>query len=292
MPPSPLTPSGRRRPRCKICNNYMLGHDKATCAPSSVHSTTSTPPSTPLTEESHVGIFIFIQYHRNLTWDWQIISGVLTIHSGTDAILFLRNLSASPKTHVFVFEEINSSLNFQREAQKLGFHSALQVYCSPHTSKSTSIFAVVGETQEHVSGALQECLSPKSQITSTLWPSAAWILVGHWIPSTVSTRNWKMGVCRVLELSIWGVGLVGLNNISGLKSILSGPVRTFKRIFHRRVFQQITPNFNCFGLLLQIYGLSHPFSRPTARFWLIFDWLCHFLSLYHFPTIFCLWGVL
>ena len=106
----------------------------------------------------------------------QVISGPLTTHSGTDAILFLRKLHktpASPKTHVFVFEEIDSSLTFQREAQKLGFHSALQVYCSPHTLKATSIFVVVGESQAHVSGALHECLRPNSQITSSLWPPAA-----------------------------------------------------------------------------------------------------------------------
>ena len=190
MPPSPLTPTGRSRPRCKFCKAYMLGHNKAACdssksRASSVHSpnTTSTPPSSstwrsssPYTkdsQESYVGIFISIRYHHNLMRDWQIY-GPLTMYSGTDSILFLRrlhNLPASLKTHVFVFEETDSSSSFQREAQKLAFHSALQVYCSPHTSKATSVVVVVGESKEHVSSALQECLCLNSHIA---WPPAAW----------------------------------------------------------------------------------------------------------------------
>jgi hypothetical protein len=54
IPPSPRTPSGKLRPKCKTCKNYMLGHDKAACdalksraTSPSVHSpNTISPPST------------------------------------------------------------------------------------------------------------------------------------------------------------------------------------------------------------------------------------------------------
>ena len=32
IPPSPQTPSGKSRPKCKNCKQYMLGHNKVACA--------------------------------------------------------------------------------------------------------------------------------------------------------------------------------------------------------------------------------------------------------------------
>ena len=99
-------------------------------------------------------------------------TGDPTLHSG-DPTFFLRLLRNLPTSrNVFVFDDIGSALSFQSEAQKLRFHSALQVWSSPDTLQVTPIFVVVGESKDDVSGGLQECLRPSSQFTIALWPPA------------------------------------------------------------------------------------------------------------------------
>ena len=95
-----------------------------------------------------------------------------TLHAG-DPTLYLRLLRNLPTSrNVFVFDDIESALNFQSETQKLRFHSALQVWSSPDTLPQVPIFVVVGETKKDVSDGLQECLRSSSQIPSALWPPA------------------------------------------------------------------------------------------------------------------------
>lgn len=83
------------------------------------------------------------------------------------------NLPTARKTHAFALENIDTALEFQREAQTLGFHSALQIFSSPDTLQAASVFAVVGNSRENVSSALQKCLLPSSKFISGLWPPAA-----------------------------------------------------------------------------------------------------------------------
>jgi len=168
--PSPRTPSGKLRPRCKICNQYMLEHDKVACtalkSSPSINlspSTSSRRPVSPPTEEE--------EFDQIVAGPSTLSSGDPALHDGdpTSYLTLLRNLPIS--RNIFVFEDIGSALNFQSEAQKLRFHSALQVWSSPDTLQAP-IFVVVGENKDDVSDGLQECLRPSSQITSALWPSA------------------------------------------------------------------------------------------------------------------------
>lgn len=92
--------------------------------------------------------------------------------SSGDPTLYLRLLrNLPPSRNVFEFDDIDSALNFQSEAQKLRFHSALQVWSSPDTLQ-VPICVVVGESKNDVLGGLQEYLRSSSRITSALWPPA------------------------------------------------------------------------------------------------------------------------
>ena len=74
-------------------------------------------------------------------------SGDPTLHTGNPALYLrlLRNLPTS--RNVFVFDDLESALDFQSETQKFRFHSALQVWSSPDTLQ-VHIFVVVGEEKD------------------------------------------------------------------------------------------------------------------------------------------------
>lgn len=81
VPPSPRTPSGRLKPRCKTCGNYMRGHDKAACdaskscaTPSRTPNTTSPAPTEstqqPIEEEFDVCISLIPKYSLSQSNVW------------------------------------------------------------------------------------------------------------------------------------------------------------------------------------------------------------------------------
>ena len=165
---SPQTPSGKLRPKCKYCKNYMLGHDKAACNTSRnsiiLSPNTTSSPSTKSTLRS--------PSPPTKEGPSRLPPDDPALHLGdpTSFLRLVRNLPAS--RNVFFFENLDDALSFQSKVHKLSFNSALHVYSSPDTSQADPIFVAIGENKEDVYDALQACLRPGPLIKSALWPHA------------------------------------------------------------------------------------------------------------------------